>query len=71
MGKTKTSNDQRSNVKNPNNRQYAIDLKNQIKQGQRRLSMMGNIDCSLKEKVKMKQKELSKLQDRKKGGVTQ
>ena len=69
--KTQTPNDQRSNVKNSNNRQYAVDLKNQIKQGQRRLSTMCNVDCSLKEKVKMKQKELSKLQNQKKGGVTQ
>ena len=69
--KTQSPNDQRSNVKNPNNRQYAVDLKNQIKQGQRRLSTMGNVDCPLKEKVKMKQKELSKLQNQKKGGVTQ
>lgn len=69
--KIQKPNDQRSNVKNPNNRRYAVDLINQIKQGQRRLSMKGTIDCSLKEKVKMKQKELSKLQDRKKGGVTQ
>ena len=62
--KTQKPNDQRSNVKNPNNRQYAVDLKTQIKQGQRRLSTVGNVDCSLKEKVKMKQKELSKLQNK-------
>lgn len=67
--KVQKPNDQRSNVKNPNNRRYAVDLKNQIKQGQRRLSMMGDIDCSLKEEVKMKQKELSKLQNQMKGGV--
>ena len=67
--KVQKPNDQRSNVRNPNNRQYAVDLKNQIKQGQRRLSTMCNVDCSLKEKVKMKQKELSKLQNQKKGGV--
>ena len=64
--KTQTPNDQRSNVKNSNNRQYAVE----IKQGQRMLSTMCNVDCSLKEKVKMKQKELSKLQNQKKGGVT-
>lgn len=67
--KTQNPNDQRANVKNPNNSQYLVDLKNQIKQAQRKLSTMSNIDCSLKEEVKMKQKKLSKLQNKKKGGV--
>jgi len=46
--KTRKSNDQRSNAKNLNNRQYVVDLKNQIKQAYKKLSAMYYINCNEK-----------------------
>lgn len=67
--KVQKPNDQRSNVKNPNNPQYAADLKNRIRIGQRKLSSMQNKNENLKTEIKSMQKELSKIQKSQKGGA--
>ena len=61
--------DQRSNVKNPNNPQYAADLKNRIRMRQRKLSSMQSKNEDLKTEIKSMQKELSKVQNSRKGGI--
>ena len=66
--KVQKPNDQRSNVKNPNNPQYAADLKNRIRIGQRKLSSMQNKNENLMTEIKSMQKELSKIQKSQKGG---
>lgn len=61
--------DQRSNVKNPNNPQYAADLNNRIRISQRKLSSMQSKDENLKTEINSMQKELSKVQNSQKGGT--
>jgi chaperonin cofactor prefoldin len=67
--KVQKPNDQRSNVKNPNNPQYAADLKNRIRMRQRKLSSMQSKNEILKTEIKSMQKELSKVQNSQKGGT--
>ena len=67
--KVQKPNDQRSNVKNPNNPQYAVDLKNRIRVSQRKLSSMQSKNEELKTEIKSMQKELSKVQNSQKGGT--
>ena len=67
--KVSRPNDQKSNVKNPNNPQYAADLKNRIRIIQRTLSSQLNREESLKNDIRKMQRELSKLQNQRKGGV--
>ncbi len=67
--KVQKPNDQRSNVKNPNNPQYAADLKNRIRIGQRKLSSMQSKNENLKTEIKSMQIELSKIHKLQKGGA--
>ena len=69
--KVQRPNDQRSNVKNPNNSQYADDHKNRIRIIQRALLSQLNREESLKNEIRKMQRELSKIQNQKKGGVKQ
>ena len=67
--KVQKPNDQRSNVKNSNNPQYAADLKNRIRISQRKLLSMQSKNENLKTEIKSMQKELSKIQKSQKGGA--
>ncbi|MBQ6275633.1 MAG: hypothetical protein IJK62_02865 [Bacteroidales bacterium] len=61
MTKRKLSNDQRSDVKNPNNEQYVLDLKNQIKLRQREIAKMQIVEHTKVEELKGVQRKLSKV----------
>ena len=67
--KEQKPNDQRSNVKNPTNPHYAADLKNRIRMRQRKLSSMQSKNEDLKTEIKSMLKELSKVQNSRKGGI--
>lgn len=61
---TKTSNDQRSEVKNPTSEAYIVDQKNQIRQMQRKLAEGLLTELQI-ETMKQKQRDLQIVVDNK------
>lgn len=61
MSRQKSPNDQRSDVKNPNNGLYVKDLKNQIKLRQQGIEKMQIVDPTKVEELKGIQRRLSKV----------
>lgn len=61
MSRRKSPNDQRSDVKNPNNGLYVKDLKNQIKLRQQGIEKMQIVDPTKVEELKGIQRRLSKV----------